>query len=806
MGWFVFRLLARWLHRIQVGLKMTDPNDPQQSNQNDKTLDEGGLRAPPGLSPLGKAWWWFDFVILVKLARLRFIAILAAIGVVITQWDTLVAHYEKWTRPTSSASAAASDTEYFCPMHPSVVRDNGKEKCPICFMPLSKRKKGEQTTEALPAGVVNRVQLSPYRIVLAGVQTWDVSEVPLTKEIQAVGYVEFNERGLKNVSARVKGRIDELLVSETGQMVSTDDVLASMYSPDLNVTVQNLLDAKRRNNADAMASARHRLELLGISGDQIDDVLKTGKANSHLRIRTPISGHVIKKYIREGQYVEEGSPLYDVADLSSVWIQAQIYEDDMVFLPFEQEHKLTEALPVSATTRGFPGEEFRGSLTFIYPHVDQQSRTVTVRFELPNPGHKLRPGMTTTVTLLVPPERVPVLRQAAGDDEAAVARLREGRVMAIPESSVIETGSETIVYRESLPGTFEGVLVTLGPKMTGPNNVTFYPLIQGLEPGDQIATSGSFLVDAETRLNPAAGSIYFGGSSGSKTTGGNVTTVRPTTPENEDAKFQAAMKKLTPEDRAIAEKQRFCPILDNSRLGSMGVPVKLMVNGKSVFVCCPACEKPALAKPEQTLEKIEQLKSAPPPRKKPSSTQSPDSKSKEAEARIQAALGKLNAEDRRLAELQRECVVLPGSLLGSMGVPRKLMIEGQAVFVCCAGCEKAALAKPQETLKRLEELKAQSKNSGTDPDMAKLPPKIQAALSKLSPTDRRIALTQRLCPVMDDSPLGSMGTPVKIMIDGQPVFLCCEGCEDAAREKAQETLLRVKQLKQSSEKQGGSTP
>lgn len=691
---------------------MTTPS-PQEPKKNEITLDEGGLRAPPGLTFWRKAWWWFDFVILVKLARLRFIAILAAIGIVITQWDTLVAWYEKATRPTTAVSAVASDTEFFCPMHPSVVRDNGKEKCPICFMPLSKRKKGEQSLEALPPGFVNRVQLSPYRVVLAGLQLWEITEVPLTKEIQAVGYVEFNERALKNVSARVKGRIDELLVSETGQMVSAGDLLASLYSPDLNVTVQNLLDAKRRNSTEAIASSRHRLELLGIDGDQIDEILKTGKANSHLRIRSPIGGHVIKKYVREGQYVEEGSPLYDVADLSTIWIQAQVYEDDMVFLPFEQEHKLVEALPVSATTRAFPGEEFRGSLTFIYPHVDQQSRTVTVRFELPNPGHKLRPGMTTTVTLLVPPERVPALRQAADDDEVAIARLKAGRAFALPETAVIETGSQTIVYRESQPGTFEGVLVSLGPKMTGPNNVTYYPIIRGLEPGDHIATSGSFLVDAETRLNPAAGSIYFGGSGGSKSGGGAVTTVRPTTPENVDAKLQSALKKLTPEDRLLAEEQKYCPILENSRLGSMGVPVKLMLDGKPVFVCCPACEKPAKDKPEQTLKKLEQMKSSRPVRGKPAMPASPGMKGDES--RIQAALAKLSPADRALAEQQRECVVLPNSLLGSMGVPLKLQINGQTVFVCCAGCEKAARSKPEQTLKRLQELKQLTTNKKAEP-------------------------------------------------------------------------------------------
>src|SRR4029077_10530211 len=205
------------------------------------------------------------------------------------------------------------------------------------------------------AGVVNRVQLSPYRVVLAGIHTFRVDYQPLRKEITAVGYVEFNEREVKNVSARVKGRIDTLNVNETGQMVDKGEVLASLYSPELNVTMQNLLDAQKRGNRELVESGRNKLALLGISDDQVDAVLKSGKANSHFRIRSPMAGHVIKKYVREGQYVDEGSPLYDIADLATVWIQAQIYEDDLGFLSAEQAHKpgtelFNDPLPVTATT------------------------------------------------------------------------------------------------------------------------------------------------------------------------------------------------------------------------------------------------------------------------------------------------------------------------------------------------------------------------------------------------------------------------------------------------------------------------
>jgi Cu(I)/Ag(I) efflux system membrane fusion protein len=571
--------------------------------------DEGGLHAPPGLHGWRKAWWWFDFVVLVNLARLRFIGILFVIGIIIMKWDWLVANYDKLVRPASAAEAAEPDVEYFCPMHPTIIRDH-PDKCPICYMPLSKRKKGTAETAVLPAGVVNRVQLSPYRIILAGIQTRPVDYERLTKDIGAVGFVEFNERGQRTVSARVAGRIDKLMVNETGQMVEAGDPLALLYSPDLQVTVRNLLDAKRTGNGELLSSARSRLELLGIDKDQIDDILTSGKADANMEIRSPIGGHVINKYVREGQYVAEGTALYEVADLSTVWIQGQVYEDDIPFLPAGKGQGSAmnlDGLDVTATTRAFPDEVFHGKLTFIYPHVDEQTRTVAVRFELENPDHKLRPGSTATVTLKVKPQDLPLLA-ARATDAVHRAMIKEGRFLAVPDSSIIDTGNQKIVYREVSTGVYEGVEVKLGPRMSTPNGAVFYPVLEGLKQGDLVVSSGSFLVDAETRLNPAIGSVYFGGSGGSQTGRTSVSTVRPSTPEDPDAKIRASLATLSADDRKLAETQRFCPILSTNRLGSMGQPLKLMIEGQPVFLCCPGCKEKALADPQGTLAKVAKLK------------------------------------------------------------------------------------------------------------------------------------------------------------------------------------------------------
>jgi len=481
--------------------------------------------------------------------------------------------------------------------------------------------------------------------------------------------------------------------------------------------------------------ARERLHLWGIGNDEINSILETGKPITRVVIRSPVSGHVIKKYQVEGQYVEEGAPLYDIADLSTVWIEAQVYEDEVAFLK--------EGLPVSATTKAFPSRAFAGKVAFVHPHLDSNTRTLKVRFDMDNPDHELRPGMYAAVKLEIPVTELNLFMSGLHEewrDRSVVdgvahalgsplglsagtgldpllqmagrfALLHRKEVLAVPESAVIDTGSRQFVYREAWPGTYDGVEVRLGPRSDG-----FYPVVRGLEAGDKVVTVGSFLVDAETRLTSGAASTYFGASGGAQTDrrSGTAEAV-PSMTEDEDAKVKAVLSKLSRVDQRLAEAQGYCPILPANRLGSMGLPVKLFLKGQPVFLCCPACEKEARARPEETLAKVESAKargkSASPPPAKSSAALAPVASASHGseDAKVKTAFAKLSPEDRRLAEAQGYCPVLEENRLGLMGVPVKLLLKGQPVFLCCRGCVAEAQAHADDILAKVERLKEKTK-------------------------------------------------------------------------------------------------
>lgn len=336
--------------------------------------------------------------------RLRFLFVFIAIGLVVGHWDGIMTRLDRWTRGEAK-DLVSGDVEWFCPMHPSVIRGNDKDKCPICFMPLSRRKKGEPLET--PAGVLHRLQLSPARIRQAGVATAEIGYRDLVREIRTLGSLEWDERKIAHPSVRVAGRVDELYVNFVGQRIRKGDPLYKLYSPDLVTTQEEYLLALRTveelkgSDAASLAragrlaeSTRERLRLWGIGDDQIAALEKSKKAETHLVIASPIAGVVTKKDVDIGHYVSVGQDPWTVADDSVFWMQAQVFERDLGLIKAGQT--------VDIAVEAYPGRPFAGKVAFIAPEVQADSRTARVRVEVPNPDGLLKPGMLVSAVFRVP--------------------------------------------------------------------------------------------------------------------------------------------------------------------------------------------------------------------------------------------------------------------------------------------------------------------------------------------------------------------------------------------------------------------
>jgi len=596
----------------------------------------------PGAAPAQAelaGWEKFKLVGWAAFNRVRFIAVLASVGLFIGYWDTLINYWDKWIQRRNVVSRELeSGHEFYCPMDPQVVRSsyepNGDvPKCPICGMPLTDRIKAE--TAKLPAGITGRVQLSPERIQLAGIKTVAAEYRPMAKQVKTVGYITFDESGLSRIVSRVDGYVEKLFMNENYNVVHRGEPLAEIYSPELYSTARELVLATKGQGIDGIAaSARTKLLLLGVSQEDIDRMLASGEPAKRVIIRSPRTGHVFEKKIVVGASVEAKMTLFEVADLSTVWIEADVYEKDIPFLQVGQE--------VEATVEAYPNRRFTGRITLVHPHLETATRTNRVRMRLVNPRHELRPGMFATVRINAPLESIePYKSVAATSGRMTPTGLNSAdtppayEFLVVPERAVVDTGAKKVVYVEREPGLFEGVEVELGPRQGD-----WFPVIHGLKPCDKVAAAGGFLIDAETRLNPAAASTYFGASGGPQasspsnapsaprpaqrrnspaeqpeakptapgrqTRGGGLSPGEKVTTAAADADLRN-IEQLSEADRQMAIAQRICPVT-GLPLGSMGVPIKITLRGKPLFVCCQGCVGKAKRDPEGTLKKIAESK------------------------------------------------------------------------------------------------------------------------------------------------------------------------------------------------------
>ena len=317
---------------------------------------------------------------------------------------------------------------------------------------------------------------------LIGVRSAPVTYASLGQEIRALGTVGYDERGLTQVTVKTSGWVREVFVDSIGRPVRKGDPLFTLYSPDLLTTQDEYLLAVKTqgqlatsplaevkaNAASLVASTRERLRLWDVTDAQIVALERRGTATPVLTVYAPSSGIVLKREALPGKYVEPGTALYEVADLSTVWISADIYESEVAAVTLNQ--------PASVMFAAYPGKIFRGNVSYIYPSLNTEARTVRVRVELPNPGLKLKPGMYGNVTL----------------------QMDAVHTLVVPKEAVLETGLRQLVFLDRGQGRYEPASVKLGRRSQDDVEV-----LEGLNAGDRVVTSANFLLDAESKLASA---------------------------------------------------------------------------------------------------------------------------------------------------------------------------------------------------------------------------------------------------------------------------------------------------------------
>ena len=352
--------------------------------------------------------------------------------------------------------------------------------CPICGMELIKKIESAASGVAQrPADMAAHVSLSPAQRVMANVATVEAKNEILNREVNAVGIVQYDQSRQARVTAWAAGRIEKLHVNSVGAMVSKEKPVAELYSPDLVAAQQEYILAIRsreqlknspfpsisQNGEGLVSSARERLKLLGVRESQIAAVQKSGRPSVRLAIYSPFSGIVIEKMVQQGQYVSTGEVLFNIADLSTVWVELELYENEFPDIHIGQQ--------VEVRSQSFPEHVFTGRIAFIYPFLDPKTRTLKARVQMPNPGLKLKPEMFVSATIRIPLESS----------------------IVVPLSAVIDTGKRQVVWVESSPGMFEPRDVQVGQKSTDSIQI-----LSGINPGDKVAVSGAYLIDSESQL------------------------------------------------------------------------------------------------------------------------------------------------------------------------------------------------------------------------------------------------------------------------------------------------------------------
>lgn len=374
--------------------------------------------------------------------------------------------------PGGSISAQTDDEGelYICPMHPS-VRSKSPSSCPVCGMSLVQQT-GPAGDKPHPTADLGDVSISPEKQVLANVATSRAENMNLTETITAVGIIQSAEDNLRTITARIGGRVEKLFLTYTGQFVPQGAPVAALYSPDAISAQQEYLLAKRASVTTSqpgtnsfLEESREKLLRLGFTSGQISRLDREMTIEDPVMVYTAVGGTVTGRNIVLQQYVSPGDGLYEIVDLSKVWIVLQVYEREMARVKLGQR--------VQLTSEAYPGKYLDGAVEFISPVLDPTTRTVDVRASVENRNGSLKPGMFITGSIKIP---IP-------------------RGLTVPETAVMTTGGRQVVWVKRGEGIFTPKSVSLGVRTEG-----YYQVLNGLEEGDVVASSGGYLIDSEGQL------------------------------------------------------------------------------------------------------------------------------------------------------------------------------------------------------------------------------------------------------------------------------------------------------------------
>jgi len=507
------------------------------------------------------------------------------------------------TKPAQSASAGSTEadtpktTEWTCSMHPQIRRPK-PGKCPICFMDLipvngDSGQIGER-----------QISFSANALQLMEIRTTPVERKFAEARIRMVGKIDYDESRIKYITAWTPGRIDRLYVDYTGIRVKKGDHMVYLYSPDLLSAQAELIQAAKsaqnispdssefinRSILATLDAAREKLRLLGLTPQQIENIEQSGKPVDHLTIYAPIGGIVINKNATEGMYVQTGTRIYTIADLSKLWVKLDAYESDISWIRYGQQ--------VEFTTEAYPGRVFKGRISFIDPILDAKTRTVKLRVNVDNSDGVLKPGMfvrsvskakvagagrimdTAMAGKWICPMHPDVVKDSPGPCDICQMPLQTAESLGyatidqsakaplvVPASAPLITGKRAVVYVQ-VPGvakpTYQGRQVVLGPRAGD-----YYIVQSGLTEGETVVTNGNFKIDSALQIQ-AGPSMMSPDSPGR---GGHTI------------------------------EQKTCPVMG----GPINKDIFIEYRGKKVYFCCPGCEGRFRENPEKYIAGLPQF-------------------------------------------------------------------------------------------------------------------------------------------------------------------------------------------------------